>query len=134
MRYVTYILIALALVLASCGGSPEITLENATPLESAAASTQEADDGAAEAAAESADAEQDEAEEQAEATPADEPAPVQVTTEEAAAAAEANMALLAGGETVFDYDVLDVQTGGISSVGEVVDGDRSVLLWFFSPH
>lgn len=115
MRFARYILIAFGLLLAACGGSPEITLENAATPESTAGLADETSDEAP-----------------AEATT--EAAPVQVSTEEAAAAAEANMSLLAGGETVFDYEVLDVHTGAISSVDEVVDGDRSVLLWFFSPH
>ena len=55
-------------------------------------------------------------------------------TEAAAAAAETNIELLAGGTTAFDYEVLNVHDGSISSVDEVVDGDRAVLLWFFSPH
>ena len=55
-------------------------------------------------------------------------------TEAAAAAAEANIELLDGGTTPFDFEVLNVHDGSISSVEEVVDGDRAVLLWFFSPH
>lgn len=52
----------------------------------------------------------------------------------AATAAEANLELLAGGTSAFDYEVLNVHDGSISTVEEVVDGDRAVLLWFFSPH
>ncbi len=52
----------------------------------------------------------------------------------AATAAQTNMELLSGGTTAFDYEVLNVHDGSISTVEEVVDGDRAVLLWFFSPH
>ncbi len=50
------------------------------------------------------------------------------------AVAEANLPLLEEGETVLDHQVLDVADGSISTLGDVVDGDRPVLLWFFSPH
>ncbi len=52
----------------------------------------------------------------------------------ATAAAEANSELLGGGTNALDYEVLDVHDGSITTVEDVVDGNRSVLLWFFSPH
>lgn len=54
---------------------------------------------------------------------------------EAAAAAEANMATInSSGETVFDIEVLSVADGGITTLNDVIDGDKPVLLWFWSPH
>ena len=37
-------------------------------------------------------------------------------------------------QSVFDVEVLAVADGSIQTVRDVVDGDRPVLLWFFSPH
>lgn len=54
---------------------------------------------------------------------------------EAAAAAEANMATLnSSGDTVFDIEVLSVADGGVTTLNDVIDGDKPVLLWFWSPH
>ncbi len=61
----------------------------------------------------------------------DEPETAPVDPEVAAAA---NLPLLEPGETVVDHQVLNVADGSISTLSEKVDGDRPVLLWFFSPH
>ncbi len=53
---------------------------------------------------------------------------------DAEAVAEANQPLLEPGETVLEHQVLDVADGSIATLGEAIDGDRPVLLWFFSPH
>ena len=50
------------------------------------------------------------------------------------AAAEANIGLLQPSSDVVSIEVLDVSDGSISTLQETVDGDRPVLLWFFSPH
>ena len=47
---------------------------------------------------------------------------------------EANIALLNTSGSVLDIEVLDVADGEISTLSQTVDGDRPVLLWFFSPH
>ena len=48
--------------------------------------------------------------------------------------AEANQALLEPSQDITAFEVLNVRDGGISSLGEVVTGDRPVLIWFWSPH
>ncbi len=54
---------------------------------------------------------------------------------DAAAAAAVNIPTLnSTAATVFDIEVLDVADGGVTTLNEVVDGDRPVLLWFWSPH
>ncbi len=50
------------------------------------------------------------------------------------AAADANIELLQAADDVRDIEVLDVGDGSISTLRAAVDGDRPVLLWFFSPH
>ncbi len=137
-KQLKYVLVVLAVIAAACGGAQEITLGNATEAQTpTSASEPDVDEAPEDTDPEETEVEEVEVEEEP-AEPDDAPpetsAPVVVTTEEAAAAAEANLALLDGGETVFDYDVLDVQTGAISSIEQAVDGDRSVLLWFFAPH
>ena len=41
---------------------------------------------------------------------------------------------LASSDNVLDIEVLDVADGAISTLRAAVDGDRPVLLWFYSPH
>ena len=52
----------------------------------------------------------------------------------AIAAAEVNLPLLQPADQVVDFEVLSVADGSISTLRDVVIGDRPVLLWFFSPH
>ena len=47
---------------------------------------------------------------------------------------EANIAQLDTSGPVLDIEVLDVADGAVSTLSQTVDGDRPVLLWFFSPH
>ena len=47
---------------------------------------------------------------------------------------EANQELLQPSEDARDVDVLSVADGSITSLRAAVDGDRPVLLWFWSPH
>ena len=48
---------------------------------------------------------------------------------------DSNMATInSSGETVFDIEVLSVADGGITTLNDVIDGDKPVLLWFWSPH
>ncbi len=54
---------------------------------------------------------------------------------DAIAQAEANLGdLESAASDVRDIEVLDVADGSIATLREAVDGDRPVLLWFFSPH
>ena len=53
---------------------------------------------------------------------------------DAEAAAAANIGLLQTSAQVTDIEVLDVADGSIATLRQAVDGDRPVLLWFFSPH
>ena len=48
--------------------------------------------------------------------------------------AEENEALLQPSDDVTTFEVLNVRDGSISSLSEVVTGDRPVLVWFWSPH
>ena len=52
----------------------------------------------------------------------------------AIANAEANQAGLQSADNVLDIEVLGVDDGSVQTLREVVDGDRPVLVWFFSPH
>ena len=47
---------------------------------------------------------------------------------------EANQELLQPADDARDVEVLNVADGSIATLRESVDGDRPVLLWFFSPH
>ncbi len=48
--------------------------------------------------------------------------------------AEANEELLQPSDDARDVEVLSVADGSITSLRQVVDGDRPLLLWFWSPH
>ncbi len=50
------------------------------------------------------------------------------------AAAESNTPLLQASDDVTAIEVLNVADGSIATLQEATDGDRPVLLWFFSPH
>lgn len=59
------------------------------------------------------------------------------TTAEAAAAGDAadtNQSSLDQSGNVLDIEVLDVSDGSKATLRDAVDGDRPVLLWFYSPH
>ena len=47
---------------------------------------------------------------------------------------EANLDLLQPADDARDVQILSVADGSITSLREAVDGDRPVLLWFWSPH
>ena len=96
--------VALALILSACGGGVETTTSAGAAPEAVVA-------GETISAGDSSAAEQ------------------------ALAAAEANLSTLnSSGATVFDIEVLSVADGGITTLNDVVDGDKPVLLWFWSPH
>lgn len=57
-----------------------------------------------------------------------------LSAEEAIANAEVNQPNLASSDNVLDIETLAVADGSIQTLRDVVDGDRPVLLWFFSPH
>lgn len=49
-------------------------------------------------------------------------------------AAESNIGQLDTSGPLSSIEVLDVSTGEVATLGQTFDGDRPVLLWFFSPH
>lgn len=50
------------------------------------------------------------------------------------AEAAANIDNLEQSNDVFDIELLDVSDGSVSTLGQAIDGDRPVLIWFYSPH
>ena len=52
----------------------------------------------------------------------------------AVAAAEANESQLQVAGNIAATQLLDAQTGEITSLSEVVTGDRAVLVWYWAPH
>lgn len=48
--------------------------------------------------------------------------------------AAANIDNLAQSSNVGQIELLNVADGSISTLNEAIDGDRPVLLWFYSPH
>ncbi len=60
--------------------------------------------------------------------------PASLPPEEAQAAAEQNIPNLQPSDDVRDIEVVSVYDGSITSLREVVAGDRPVLLWFWAPH
>lgn len=57
-----------------------------------------------------------------------------LSADEAIANAELNQPNLQSADNVLDIETLAVGDGSIQTLRNVVDGDRPVLLWFFSPH
>lgn len=57
--------------------------------------------------------------------------PAAIAANEAAAA---NIDNLQSSNNVLDIEVLDVADGSVATLREAVDGDRPVLVWFYSPH
>ena len=52
----------------------------------------------------------------------------------ASEAAAANIHNLQQSSNVLDIELLDVTDGSVATLREAVDGDRPVLIWFWSPH
>ena len=136
---------AFALALAACGGGdgdvasqgvsvPETVVEADTSADTAAPEPDSAnsDSGSGTSDDESAgDASSDTS------APAEAPAAnaiQKLSAEEAIANAEVNQPNLASSTNVLDIETLAVADGSIQTLRDVVDGDRPVLLWFFSPH
>ena len=61
-------------------------------------------------------------------------APDSAAASAAGEAAEANIGQLEQADSVLDIEVLDVADGSISTLRSAVEGDRPVLVWFYSPH
>lgn len=136
---------AFALALAACGGGESVsssdTASAPAPAEQAAddtTSTSEVADGASssstsevsEAATETTEAVADDAEPASSGG-----AQIQLlSAEEAIANAEVNQPTLQSADNVLDIETLAVGDGSVQTLRDVVDGDRPVLLWFFSPH
>ena len=57
-----------------------------------------------------------------------------LSPDEAIANAQVNQPTLQSAENVLDIETLAVADGSVQTLREVVDGDRPILLWFFSPH
>lgn len=133
---------AFALALAACSGGTTDVSSEATSTSPTAAVTTNADPGDTAAASTNSDtAAESEApttSNDASATPDEAPAPkstiLKLSAEEAIANAEINQPNLAGADDVLDIQTLAVADGSIQTLRDVVDGDRPVLLWFFSPH
>lgn len=49
------------------------------------------------------------------------------------AAATQNQSKLVLGDELSESQLLDTRTGAITSLGDVVTGDRAVLLWYWAP-
>jgi len=60
--------------------------------------------------------------------------PPSLPPEEAQAAAEQNIPNLQTSDDARDIEVVSVYDGSVTSLREVVTGDRPVLLWFWAPH
>jgi len=78
-----------------------------------------------------ADAPADEAAAETAATPTE---AIAVSPEEAAEIAAANQPKITGGDDWRTSEVLDVTNGAITTLSDVVVGDRPVLVWFWAPH
>ena len=52
----------------------------------------------------------------------------------AVAAAEANESQLQVAGDIATTELLDARTGEITSLSQVVTGDRAVLVWYWAPH
>jgi hypothetical protein len=50
------------------------------------------------------------------------------------ALAETNEAQLALSDDLSTSELLDVRTGQITNLSEVVTGDRPILVWYWAPH
>jgi hypothetical protein len=50
------------------------------------------------------------------------------------ALAEQNQAVLQLSDDLSVTDLLDIRTGEITDLSEVVTGDRAVLVWYWAPH
>ncbi len=48
--------------------------------------------------------------------------------------AAANIDDLQQSDNVLDIETLNVADGSVSTLRDAIDGDRPVLLWFYSPH
>lgn len=151
------LLLGLALFAAACAGSDDtVSTEaadstddasaEATPAADADADTEASDDDTAStdddhSGDDGAMAEED-TDESAPADPADgeetaAPAsgpPPSLPPEEAQAAAEQNIPNLQAADDVRNVEVVSVYDGSVTSLQEVVTGDRPVLLWFWAPH
>lgn len=153
------LLLGFALFVAACsGGDDAVATEAAgtTGDESAEAASADAGDGDDEsgeadttddAMADEGDAAVDESEAMADddsaaddpddggetPTPAAGPPP-SLPPDEARAAAEQNIPNLQTSDDVRDIEVVSVYDGSITSLREVVTGDRPVLVWFWAPH
>ena len=46
----------------------------------------------------------------------------------------ANIDSLQTSDNVLDMETLNVSDGSVSTLRQAIDGDRPVLLWFYSPH
>lgn len=132
---------ALALVLVACGGGDSDVASSAT---SAPATSEVAasDDSASEASDDSAsEMSETSAPEESDTSATSPPAPAasgssiqRLSADEAIANAEANIGNLQLTENLLDIEVLAVGDGSVQTLRNVVDGDKPVLLWFFSPH
>ena len=129
---------AFALALAACGGGASDVASEAPS--APAEIVEDATTSAPAVESEVAESSTDDAGEAAESTASSSAAPASSNTiqrlsaDEAIANAEVNQPNLASANNVLDIETLAVADGSIQTLRDVVDGDRPVLLWFFSPH
>jgi hypothetical protein len=137
-RSLPALLLVLALIAAACSGTQAtVSTEAATAADDTTAQdAPAADDEEAEAIADDEPATDEPADTVADAetsAPLSGPPP-SLPPEEAAAAAEQNIPNLQTSDDVRDIEVVSVYDGSITSLREVVTGDRPVLVWFWAPH
>ena len=145
------LLLGLVLIAAACSSTADtVSTEAANPADDTvaeAAPAADADESEAmandpvntddEAMAEDADgksaATEDPADSDETSAPVSGPPP-SLPPEEATAAAEQNIPNLQTSDDVRDIEVVSVYDGSVTSLREVVTGDRPVLVWFWAPH
>lgn len=146
-RSLRALLLGLALFAAACGGGDDsVSTEAADSADDTTAESTPASEGDAEEAGSADDTMADESdatagdEETSAASDGEESSasadgpPPSLPPEEARAAAEQNVPNLQVSDDVRDIEVVSVYDGSITSLREVVTGDRPVLVWFWAPH
>ncbi len=124
------LVLGLALIAASCSGSAETVSTEAAPV---AESGGDEDEAGSDAMAGDEPASDDPADSEDTSVPPSGPPP-SLPPEEARAAAEQNIPNLQTSDDVRDIEVVSVYDGSVTSLREVVTGDRPVLVWFWAPH
>ncbi len=135
---------AFALALAACGGGDAVSSTDAASAPAVVEQTTDAPSTSSDASESTAEstttADSSTSETDASTSSEAEPAATSgaqiqlLSADEAIANAELNQPNLQSADNVLDIETLAVGDGSIQTLRNVVDGDRPVLLWFFSPH